>query len=104
MQRWSVYAQDLPSDAKAWYKEKLYFIGGIDLFRVGTLASWMTVYRMYVDASNLVSYLVLQISFITSKQFKARKSLEAYNQFVSGWVKDMCIIENIWLLQERATS
>ena len=42
-----------------------------------------------IDASDLVSYLVLQTSFITAKQFKARKGLEAYNQFVSGWVKDV---------------
>ena len=37
-----------------------------------------------VEASDLVSYLVLQTSFITS-HFKARKSLDAYNQFVCGW-------------------
>ena len=42
-----------------------------------------------VEASDLVSYLVLQTSFISPKQFKARKSLEAYNQFVCGWVKDV---------------
>ena len=34
-----------------------------------------------VEASNLVSYLVLQTGFVTSKQFKANnyKSLNAYN-------------------------
>ena len=42
-----------------------------------------------VDASDLLCYLVLQTSFITAKQFKVRKRLEAYNQFVSGWVKDV---------------
>ena len=41
-----------------------------------------------VDASDLVSYLVLQTSFITPEPFKARKRLQAYNQFVCGWVKD----------------
>ena len=35
----------------------------------------------------LVSYLVLQTSYITAKQFKVHKSLEAYNQSTSGWVK-----------------
>ena len=44
-----------------------------------------------VDPSDLVSYLVLQTDFITTKQFKAHKSLEAYNQFVCGWIKDVCI-------------
>ena len=42
-----------------------------------------------VDACDLLSYLVLQTSFVTSKQFKARKRLEAYNQFVCGWVKEI---------------
>ena len=42
-----------------------------------------------VEASDLVAYLVLQTNFITAKQFKAYKSLEAYNQFVCGWVKDV---------------
>ena len=45
-----------------------------------------------VEACDLVAYLVLQTSFFTSKQSKARKSLEAYNQFVSGWIKEV----NIW--------
>ncbi len=42
-----------------------------------------------VEASDLVSFLVLETSFVTAKQFKAHKSMEAYNQFVSGWVKDV---------------
>ena len=42
-----------------------------------------------VDASDLVSYLVLQTSYLTAKQFKSHKSHEAYNQFVSGWVKEV---------------
>ena len=42
-----------------------------------------------VDGSDIVSYLVLQTSFVTAKQFKAHKSMEAYNQFVCGWVKDV---------------
>ena len=33
--------------------------------------------------------MVLQTSFVTTKQFKARKGLEAYNQFVCGWVKEI---------------
>ena len=42
-----------------------------------------------VDARDLVSYLDLETSFVTAKQFKARKGLEAYSQFVSGWVKEV---------------
>ena len=36
-----------------------------------------------------VSYPVLQTSFVTLDQIKAYKYLEAYNQYVCGWVKDV---------------
>ena len=42
-----------------------------------------------VEATDLVSYLVLQTSFVTAQQFKAHKYLESYNQFVCGWVKEV---------------
>ena len=42
-----------------------------------------------VDASDIVSYLVLQTSFISAKQFKTHRSMETYNQFSNGWVKDV---------------
>jgi len=42
-----------------------------------------------VDVCDLVAYLFLQTSFVTAKQFEARKELEAYNQFVCGWVKEI---------------
>ena len=89
MQQLSAYAEDLPSDAKAWNREKLEVIGGYDPFlsgRIGELVDRLPD----VEPSDLVSYLVLQTSFILAKQYKARKGLEAYNQFVCGWVKDVC--------------
>ena len=88
MQRLSDYAESLPSDAKARYEEKLKVIGGIDPFQAGNVGE-LNDGLPDVDTADLVSYLVLQTSFITTKQFKARKSLEAYNQFVSGWIKDI---------------
>lgn len=39
-----------------------------------------------IKATDLPSYLVLDTSFYTAKQFKAFKSLEAYNQMVSGFI------------------
>ena len=89
MQRLSTYAENLPNDAKARYREKLEVIDGNDPFlsgRIGELVDRLPD----VDSLDLVSYLVLQTSFISAKQFKARKGLEAYNQFVCGWVKDVC--------------
>ncbi len=65
-------------------------IGSLDSFLLPTnlgLAALSTLSP--VEASDILSYLVLQTSFLTAKQFKAYKSLESYNQFVSGWVKDV---------------
>ena len=38
---------------------------------------------------DLVSYLVLTTSYYTKEQFKAYKSLQAYNQMVSGFVTNV---------------
>ena len=39
-----------------------------------------------IQASDLLSYLVLETSYYTNKQFKAFKTLETYNLVVSGCV------------------
>lgn len=38
------------------------------------------------EATDLLSYLVLDTSYYTKEQFKAYQSLEAYNQMTSGFV------------------
>ena len=65
-------------------------IGGIDPFCT-TMLGRLERSDDYpqVDACDLLPYLVLRTSFITTEQFAARKGLEAYNQFVRGWVKDI---------------
>ena len=88
MQRLSLYAENLPPEAKARYLAKISIIDGIDPLSDGVFGEEVDV-TPPVDACDLVSYLVLQTSFVTAKQFKARKGLEAYNQFVCGWVKEI---------------
>ena len=85
----SNYAEKLPAEAKQRYLDKLRYIGGFDplCFNLSDFAQPCPL--PLVSAADIVSYLVLQTSYITAKQFKAHKSLEAYNQFVSGWVKDV---------------
>ena len=84
----STYAESLPEEAKRRYKAKIAVIDGLDPFMNECLGDPVDC-NPPVDTCDLVSYLVLQTSFLTSQQFKARKGLEAYNQFVSGWVKDV---------------
>ena len=84
----SSYADKLPNEAKARYLQKLSLIDGEDPFEVST-SGGNDCPLPPVDASDIVSYLVLQTSFISAKQFKAHHSMEAYNQFSNGWVKDV---------------
>ena len=90
----STYAEELPSEAKKRYLCKIATIAGIDPFTLCKEQSYnnpaiKTSSLSSLDASDLVSCLVLQTSYVSIKQFKAHKSMEAYNQFVSGWVKEV---------------
>ena len=86
----SSYAANLSKEAKDRYVSKISIINGADLFLGVITEAEATLSELPpVEASDLVSYLVLQTSFVTSSQFKAHKSLEAYNQFLCGWVKDV---------------
>lgn len=40
-------------------------------------------------ATDLLCYLVMDTSFYTKEQFKAFKSMEAYNQMVSGFITNV---------------
>ena len=85
MQNLSSYADGLKPEAKYRYLHKISIIGDVDPFVklvVGENADCVSP----VEACDLVSYLVLKTSFITSAQFKA---LEAYHQFVSGWITEV---------------
>ena len=85
----SSYAANLSKEAKDRYVSKISIINGADPFLGVITEAEATSELPPVEASDLVLYLVLQTSFITSAQFKAHKSLEAYNQFLCGWVKDV---------------
>ena len=80
----------LPPEAKKRYLEKISLIGDIDPYKIDVSADLVVASDFPpIDACDIVLYLVLQTSFTTMKQFKARKSLKAYNQFTNGWVKDV---------------
>ena len=84
------YGSGLFPEAKARYVEKMLLIGRVDLFLGGIIpgAEVTTVFPP-LDASDVVSYLMLKTSFLIPSQYKACKSLDAYNQLVCGWVKDV---------------
>ena len=96
MARVSKYFEQLPPEAKRRYQDKIGVILGIDPFTLSCNQQGQSNNANAhpgslppIDSTDLLSYLVLQTSYITAKQFKAHKSLEAYNQFVSGWIKEV---------------
>ena len=83
----SDYAKKLDLTSKKRYLDKITLIG-VDPFAL-TSAQLCDAVVPSVEAADLVNYLVLSTSHYTTAQFKAYKSLESYNHFVSGWVTDV---------------
>ena len=83
----SSYFEGLNKEAKTCYKQKISLIWGLNPFVDAGVGEPMNDV-VPVDTCNLVSYLVLQTHFIVSEQFKATKGLQAYNQFVCGYMSD----------------
>ncbi len=81
--RLSPYAEQVASDAKERYKGK---ISGLDPF-LGPLGA-CTETVPSIEASDLVSYFVLQTRFLTAKQFKAHKSCNGSLQPVCVWMSE----------------
>lgn len=80
----SSYAKDLENQIKERYLKKISVVG-VD---PAALPSEQLSPECLppIEVSDLLSYLVLETSHYTNKQFKAFKSLQAYNQMVSGFV------------------
>ena len=53
-----------------------------------------------VEATDLLSYLVLETSFYTKQLFKAYNSLEAYNLMVSGFITSVqgCVVREKYIV------
>ena len=83
----SEYAAKLDEDIKSSYLEKIAVIG-IDPLLIPK-QKFDPECLPPVEASDLVSYLVLDTRFYTNAQFKAFRSLQAYNQIVSGFVSSI---------------
>ena len=79
------YAGSFPPEAKKDYKEKISLIGNVHLFAIteNTKSSdSMAVVSPLpnMDASNLLSYLVLQTSFVTVESISSLESHSIKNE------------------------
>ncbi|XP_068673794.1 uncharacterized protein [Montipora foliosa] len=80
----SEYATALESHVKLRYLKKISVVG-IDPFII-PYEEFNPECLPPIEQSDLFGYLVLQTSYYTNDQFKNYRSLEAYNQVVSGFV------------------
>ena len=83
----SEYASSLDEHVKKRYSEKIGSIG-IDPWLIPK-AKLDPECLLPLEAFDLLSYVVLDTSFYTNQQFKAYKSLQAYNQMASGFIKSV---------------
>jgi len=80
----------LKSNVRARYLQKIEICDGIDPYCLKKKDfSYEFIDFPSVSFPDISNYLVLSTSFYTAKQMKAFKSMEAYNFFVCGWVKDL---------------
>mgnify|MGYP000008269787 FL=1 len=80
----SSYAKNLECHVRERYLKKISVVG-VDPAAIPS-DQFSSECLPPIEVSDLLSYLVLETSYYTNKQFKAFKSLEAYNQMVSGFV------------------
>ena len=80
----SEYASALESHVKLRYLKKISIVG-IDPFII-PCEQFNPECLPAIEQSDLFGYLVLQTSYYTNDQFKNYRSLNAYNQVVSGFV------------------
>ena len=86
------YKGSLEGDAVGRYKHKLDLIGGRDPYDFD-MQMMDTDARLFPDVQypDIVNYCVYTKSAYLMQEFKCFKSLESFNQFVSGWVSQLCV-------------
>ncbi|CAI5696237.1 unnamed protein product [Oreochromis niloticus] len=85
------YREGLGPQERPRYLEKLRFIGGADPYELAP-SSWINdnpESLVSIAHPDIVNYLVFSPSPYTAEDLKSFKSLEAYNQMVCGWVREM---------------
>ena len=90
MSRKKSHLSSLDQCSKKRYQQKIAEIDDTDPYEVPN-NQWSTDFDDLPSISflDIVSYLVLKTSAYSMEEFRAYKSLEAYNQFVCGWVREL---------------
>ena len=102
----STYFSKLDSKAKKRYKEKTKLIENVDPYTLQKEAFTENIdYFPKVTYPDIVNFFLFAPSPLKKEQLKVYKSLESYNHFVSGWVKDVGVklFKNNMLLHGRVS-
>ena len=84
------YADTFQNPARERYRRKLRIISEKDPYEIPAKDWGNKVEDLpCISYPDIVNYLVNTQSAYTLSELKAYKSLEAYNYFISGWVKDI---------------
>ena len=88
----SNYFEQLDDKNKARYREKIALIGNIDTYSLKK-QDFSTDRGDYPNISypDIVNYMLFALSPWTREEAKCYKSLDSYNQFLSGRVKDVTL-------------
>ena len=93
-QQESVYFKGLENNSKARYKEKINLLGGCDPYDIKKDQMVVNIDKFpSVTYPDIANYFLFALSPLTKEELKAYKGLESYNQFVSGWVKEVSMKE-----------
>ena len=82
------YRESLGDKEKARYMEKLSLIDGNDPYEMKTFSADQKLLPS-ISYPDIVNYLVFSPSPYTLEDLKSYKGLDAYNQFVCGWLREV---------------
>lgn len=99
------YRDGLPENEKYRYVEKLALIDGRDPYDISVWSSDESLLPA-VTYRDIINYLVFSPSPYTAEDLRCYKGLEAYNQFVCGWVRDVawCKINDLHVIVAKVRS
>ncbi|XP_062591049.1 uncharacterized protein LOC134252559 [Saccostrea cucullata] len=88
------YRESLDSVSKQRYDDKLALIQKEDPYQIEK-TKWSKDVEKWASVTypDIVNFLLYTTSAYTLDELKSYKGLEAYNQFVSGWVRDVAVCE-----------
>ena len=89
----SAYLENLDPPSKKRYKDKISLIDNVDPYAVNDEEFSTDIDNLpHITYPDIVNYLVFTSSPFSAEDMKAYKSLEAYNQVLEGWVRDIRVL------------